>query len=141
LGLEKVKVVEIDRYVINCEELKNMRLKVKGMGKKLEMLEMQLGLRNFFSHYDYDYDYKEGQANNRISPELMSKFRNAKDFLIQMTNRAYKKRPDCQQILENKHIWALNREEFNAEQELRFVEENESNNPYVYSMIITKLRK
>ncbi|HEY6435319.1 MAG TPA: hypothetical protein VIY47_01900 [Ignavibacteriaceae bacterium] len=71
----------------------------------------------------------------------MPKFRKAKDFLIQMTNRAYKERPDCQQILDNKHLWALNREEFNAQQELRFVEENELNNPYVYSMIITKLRK
>ncbi len=58
-----------------------------------------------------------------------------------MTNRAYKERPDCQQILDNKLLWALNREEFNAQQELRFVEENELNNPYVYSMIITKLRK
>jgi hypothetical protein len=58
-----------------------------------------------------------------------------------MTDRDYSERPDCQQILEDKHLWALNRNEFNFDEDLRFITEHKSDNQFVYSMIISKLQQ
>jgi hypothetical protein len=58
-----------------------------------------------------------------------------------MTDRDYSERPDCQQILEDKHLWALNRNEFNFDEDLRFITEHKSDNQFVYSMIISTLQQ
>jgi hypothetical protein len=61
----------------------------------------------------------------------MNKFINTRKFVKQMSKRDCKRRPDCQKILESEQLWALNKEEFYAEEELRFVEENSFYNPFV----------
>jgi hypothetical protein len=48
-------------------------------------------------------------------------------------------RPDCEEILKNKHIWALNEDEFEAKLEIvKYLEQNadqEQQNQLLYSMI------
>ncbi len=48
-------------------------------------------------------------------------------------------RPDCEEILKNKHIWALNEDEFEAKLEIeKYLEQNadqEQQNQLLYSII------
>jgi hypothetical protein len=56
-----------------------------------------------------------------------------------MTDRDCSERPDCQQIIEDKHLWALDRHEFDFVEELGFIKKHKNNNLFVYSMITSKL--
>jgi hypothetical protein len=58
-----------------------------------------------------------------------------------MTVRDFSKRPHCRKILDYKHLWALNRNEFDFDEDLSFIKEHKNNNPFVYSMIISKLQQ
>jgi hypothetical protein len=42
----------------------------------------------------------------------MSKYREAKNFSIRMTDQSFLERPDCESLIKYQHLWALNLNEF-----------------------------
>jgi len=76
-------------------------------------------------------------GNNSL---LTAKYTELSKLCIEMMDIKYGRRPDCEQILQKRHLWALSSEEFDARQELRKVLRlNYNTDPFVYSIINLKL--
>jgi hypothetical protein len=72
----------------------------------------------------------------------MIKYKELNDLCYRMMDIRYSNRPDCEQILENKHSWALSSEEFSAREELeKALNSSNINNSFVYSIIKLKLNQ
>jgi hypothetical protein len=56
---------------------------------------------------------------------LMSKNRNACNLILKMNSLRSKDRPNCDKILEEKCLWALGKEEFNFDEELKMISSND----------------
>jgi hypothetical protein len=57
-----------------------------------------------------------------------------------MTKLIPSKRPNCKEILESKHLWALDKNEFEINDELRHVlKEKSEDKQSIYHLICTKL--
>jgi hypothetical protein len=70
----------------------------------------------------------------------MSKYENARELSDRMTRSIPIDRPNCKQILESKHLWALDNNELEISDELRRVlEEKSKDKQSIYHMIYTKL--
>jgi hypothetical protein len=70
----------------------------------------------------------------------MSKYQNALKFSERMTNLIPSKRPNCEEILESKHLWALDKNEFQINDELRqILEEKSKDKQSIYHIFYTKL--
>jgi hypothetical protein len=70
----------------------------------------------------------------------MSKYRNTVKLCEKVTQLNTIKRPNCLEILESKHLWALDMNEFTINDELRRVLEEKSNDKQsIYHIIYTKL--
>ncbi len=70
----------------------------------------------------------------------MKKYENIKELSLRMSEQVYAKRPDCQQIIEQKTDWALNQSELNSSVVNTFLQEfKENSNSFIGLMISTKL--
>jgi hypothetical protein len=87
----------------------------------------------FFRSYD---------DNHSITDLLKSKFQNAVELYCDMTV-LQNKRPNCEQILMKKDLWALNEEEFGINDELKkIINSKESeNDSTIYSMLRSKFKR
>jgi hypothetical protein len=72
---------------------------------------------------------------------LKSKFQNAVEFYDDMTRSIQNKRPNCEEILEKKNLWALNEEEFEVDDEMReeIITKVNDENQIVFSILKSKL--
>jgi hypothetical protein len=71
---------------------------------------------------------------------LMSKYHEARNWCDRMTRRFPKHRPNCDEILAHKHLWALNDGEFDASKELKNISNlNRMKDTIVYTFIIEGL--
>lgn len=68
----------------------------------------------------------------------MKKYQKLNELCLRMVNLVIANRPDCKEILKNKHEWVLSAEELDAKQELTKII-NSGKKSYVYSMIELKL--
>jgi hypothetical protein len=94
----------------------------------------------FFDSFKRTYE-EQNESKSEKSAQLLDKYRNCKSLVNDMTVRDFSKRPDCRKILEEKHLWVLNRNEFDFSEDLRFIKEHKNDNQFVYSMIISKLQQ
>jgi hypothetical protein len=69
-------------------------------------------LKYYFRSYD---DY------HNISEKLKIKYNNSQELYEKMTSNLAKTRPNCEEILERKKSWALNKEELKINDELENV--------------------
>jgi hypothetical protein len=70
----------------------------------------------------------------------MPKYQNSLKFSHRMQKAIPNKRPNCEQILLSKHLWALDKNEFQINYELRRVlEEKSKDKQSIYHMICAKL--
>jgi len=68
----------------------------------------------------------------------MEKYQKLSDLLYSMIDRKVVNRPNCKEILERKHEWALSEKELDARKELEKANSSDKKS-YVYSMIKLKL--
>jgi hypothetical protein len=80
------------------------------------------------------------QVDSAVDCIIWSKYHQASEFSSDMTNRKPSKRPNCETILEAKHLWALNEHEFDIENELKnfFDSKFEDKNLFIYSILESK---
>ena len=72
----------------------------------------------------------------------MIKYKELNDLCYRMMDIKYSNRPDCEQILQNKHSWALSSEELRATEDLeKILNSSNINNSFVYSIIKLKLKQ
>jgi hypothetical protein len=70
----------------------------------------------------------------------MYKYQNARKLSDKMTRSIPIDRPNCKQILESKHLWALDKNELEINDELSgLLEEKSKDKQSIYHMIYTKL--
>lgn len=67
----------------------------------------------------------------------MTKYEKARDLNEKMVNVRSKSRPDCKEMLENKHLWSLSEIEFDLQNELKLIIENsdQTEESYLISVI------
>ncbi len=71
---------------------------------------------------------------------MIAKYRNASDLCERMSYLKFAKRPNCDKILDEKHLWALGLHEFEVENELRTQKFNNKNeNLGIFSILESKL--
>ncbi len=78
--------------------------------------------------------FREYSDDENDSPVLMSKYRNAKDLV----NEIYwsTDTPDCEEILENRNEWVLDKNEFNAKEEFeKFLNSNQNQKSILYHLV------
>jgi len=72
----------------------------------------------------------------------MNKYKEMSDLCYKMMDTKYRNRPDCEQILEKKRLWALSSEEFEAREDFEKVLNcDHNNNSFVCSIIKLKLNQ
>lgn len=71
----------------------------------------------------------------------MTKYENLKKIYLKMKKEIYLKRPDCEELLNGKDLWTLNKSELNLSEELNVLIElkSEVNESFIRSMIRQKL--
>ncbi len=71
------------------------------------------------------------------SSKLLSKYRNANDLSLKMKSERYRDRPNCDQILEDKHLWSLSDEQFDFKTDLEVFKANcdENESYYLISLL------
>jgi RCC1 and BTB domain-containing protein len=98
---------------------------------------------NFFFHLNFS-SYEENNNSNTaqllIEPLLVLKYKNAIQMWESMTQPNPSKRPNCDQILDSQHLWALDKNEFQINDEMKHIlEEKSKDKQSVYHIIYTKL--
>jgi len=66
---------------------------------------------------------------------LKSKYLNATQLFNKMIESVRSNRPNCEEVINDKHLWSLNDKDYDFEKELQFI----SKTSYIYSIIRTKL--
>jgi len=67
---------------------------------------------------------------------LMSKYKTLRDLYERMTSNLPNRRPNCEEILEDKQLWDLNKNEFDAKQEFdNIIKSNQDKDSYVIKLI------
>ncbi len=71
----------------------------------------------------------------------MSKYRSAVQLFKSMTQMNPIKRPNCEEILETRGLWAMDKNDFEINDELRHIlEEKSKDNQSIYHIIQTKFK-
>ncbi len=85
--------------------------------------------------------FRSYEDNDSITDLLKSKFQNSVELYDDMTRSLQKKRPNCEEILEKKNLWALNEEEFEVDDEMReeIITKVNDENQIVFSILKSKL--
>jgi len=72
----------------------------------------------------------------------MEKYRNANNMCDRMSQRKFSQRPNCEEILDERHLWALNVNDLENDKKLKKILDSDVGNDFsVENMIRIKLNK
>ncbi len=86
--------------------------------------------------------FRSYKDNENLSNLLKNKYENALDIYDFMLRALPQRRPNCEEILKRKNLWALNEEEFQISHELReeIISKINDENKIVFSIFKSKLK-
>jgi hypothetical protein len=70
----------------------------------------------------------------------MGKYKESLKLLTKLTKRVPLKRPDCEKVCKDKHLWSLDWNDFDFETESKPILASRKKNFYVYNILESKIR-